>query len=138
MTGPAPPGIVGAVMNRSLVVLPWLLGSLLLSACGVKAGDSCKGSVFTCSSEKDALECRDSVWRELPCRGPSGCVETKDTVSCDLSGSQAGDACAASAEGKGLCTADAKGVLECRMGVLVLVKQCTTCTMDSSRVTCQP
>jgi hypothetical protein len=55
-----------------------------------------------------------------------------------MNGNVAGDGCAASAEGRGLCTADGKAVLECRMGVLVLVKTCGTCVMDATRVTCQP
>lgn len=124
-------------MNRSLVLLPWLLGSLVLSACGVKAGDKCEGGGYTCASEKEALECRDKVWRTLPCRGPAGCSEEGNSVSCDMVGNVEEDACAASAEGRGLCTADGKAVLECRMGMLVQVKECRVCTMDSTRVTCQ-
>lgn len=125
-------------MNHFRVLLPLMIGSLLLSACGVKAGDSCSGGGYTCASEKEALECRDKEWRTLPCRGTSGCSETEDTIHCDMRGNAAGDACAASAEGRGLCTADGKAVLECRMGVLVEVKTCGTCVMDETRVTCQP
>jgi hypothetical protein len=125
-------------MNRSFLFLLPLLGSLVLSACGAKAGDKCQGNDYTCSSEKESLECRDHAWRALPCRGPAGCTEQDQTVRCDLTGNVEGDACAASAEGRGLCTADGKAVLECRMGKLVQVKTCGTCTMDSARVTCQP
>ncbi len=124
-------------MNRSLFLLP-LLGSLVLSACGVKAGDKCQGHDYTCSSDAESLECRDKVWRALPCRGPAGCTERNQTVHCDLTGNVEGDACAASAEGRGLCTADGKAVLECRMGQLVQIRTCGTCTMDSTRVNCQP
>ncbi|WP_375773165.1 hypothetical protein NR798_20500 [Archangium gephyra] len=125
-------------MNHSRVLLPLMIGSLLLSACGVKAGDSCSGGGYTCASEKEALECRDKEWRTLPCRGASGCSESEDLINCDMKGNVAGDACAASAEGRGLCTADGKAVLECRMGLLVQVKTCGTCVMDDTRVTCQP
>ncbi|MGZ3457167.1 MAG: hypothetical protein ACXU86_01555 [Archangium sp.] len=124
-------------MNRSLVLLP-LLGSLLLSACGAKAGDNCQGTAYTCSSDKEALECRDKVWRTLPCKGPSGCTEADKSVHCDMTGDVDGDACAASAEGRGLCTADGKAVLECRQGTLVQTKTCGVCSMDSTQVTCQP
>src|SRR6218665_1366322 len=124
-------------MTRSHVLFS-LLGSLLMSACGVNAGDACKGSSYTCSSEKEAFECRDSVWRAVPCRGASGCEESSGSVSCDMRGNPGGDTCAASAEGRGLCTADGKAVLECRMGMLVQVKTCGTCTMSNTLVTCAP
>jgi hypothetical protein len=126
------------VINRSPVLFSLMIGSLLLSACGVKAGDSCSGGGYTCASETEALECRDKEWRTLQCRGASGCSEAEGTINCDMMGNVAGDACAASAEGRGLCTADGKAVLECRMGVLVQVKTCGTCAMDSTRVICQP
>jgi hypothetical protein len=126
-------------MNRSLVLLPLLAGSLLLSACGVKAGDSCEGGGYTCASEKEALECRDKKWRTLPCRGPQGCTQDGQTLSCDLTLNVEGDACAASAEGLGQCAADGKAILECRMGTLVRVKTCGTCASDSSgAIRCQP
>lgn len=125
-------------MIRSRVLFPLWLGFLLLPACGAKEGDACKGAVFTCSSEKEALECRDSKWRTLPCRGPAGCDESGDTIICDMANNGDGDACAASAEGKGLCTADAKAVLECRMGTLVQTRTCGTCTQDGARVLCKP
>ncbi len=126
------------MLNRSFVLFSLLIGSSLFSACGLKAGDSCEGFGYTCSSEKEALECRDKEWRALPCRGSSGCEESGDSIHCDMTGNVEGDACAASAEGRGLCTADGKAVLECRMGKLVQVTTCRACTMDSSRVSCQP
>lgn len=125
-------------MTRPLVLFPLLLGSLLLPACGAKAGDACKGAVYTCASEKEALECSSSVWRALPCRGPGGCSESGQNVICDLVGNVNGDACASSAEGKGLCTADGRAVLECRQGTLVQTRTCGTCTQGSTQVTCQP
>ncbi|MET0402636.1 MAG: hypothetical protein ABW123_09545 [Cystobacter sp.] len=124
--------------NRSWVLSSLLLGSFLWSACGAKAGDSCKSETYLCSSEKEALECRGAVWRALPCRGGSGCSEESGSVVCDMRGNLDGDACASSAEGRGLCTDDGKGVLECRMGSLVRVRSCGTCTMDSALVTCAP
>jgi hypothetical protein len=119
------------------VLLP-LLGSLLVSACGSSAGEPCKGSTYTCASETEALECRDSVWRAVPCRGPSGCEGLAGTVRCDIRRNVAGDGCAVSAEGRGLCTADGKAVLECRMGTLVQVKTCGACSVAGDVVTCAP
>ena len=115
-----------------------LLGALLLPACGPSPGASCKKSGYVCVSDIEAMECRDSVWRVLPCRGPAGCDESGKTVLCDMVGNLAGDGCAASAEGRGLCTADGLGVLECRLGTLEQVKTCGACTQDSTQVTCQP
>ena len=125
-------------MTRALVSSSLLLGSLLLSACGARPGDSCKGGGYVCVSEIEAMECRDAVWRVLPCRGPAGCEESGNTVRCDLSANLPRDACAASAEGRGICTADGKGVLECRLGLLEQVRTCGSCSMDDARVTCQP
>ncbi|HYO66556.1 MAG TPA: hypothetical protein VEU33_10775 [Archangium sp.] len=125
-------------MTRAPVLFSLMIGSLLLSACGVKAGDSCGGGGYTCASEKEALECRDKLWRTLQCRGASGCSESGNEILCDMTGNVAGDACAASAEGRGLCTADGKARLECRMGVLVQVSTCSTCVMNDTHVTCNP
>ena len=125
-------------MNRTWVFSSLLFGSFLLSACGARPGDACKGELYMCSSEKEALECRSSKWRALPCRGSEGCSEVSGQVVCDMRTNSDGDACASGAEGRGLCTADGKGVLECRMGKLVLVKTCSACTTHSATVTCQP
>jgi hypothetical protein len=124
-------------MNRPFALL-LLTGSLLLSACGPTAGQACEGGGYACGDEATALECRERKWRPLPCKGSGGCVEQDGSVRCDMAGNVAGDACAFSSEGRGLCTADGKGLLECRMGVLVRVRECSTCTMTSSNVTCQP
>ncbi|WP_395849126.1 hypothetical protein [Cystobacter fuscus] len=126
-------------MNRTWLLSSLLLGSFLLSACGAKAGDACKDSTaFSCASEKEALECRNSEWRALPCRGSEGCDEASGKVVCDMRGSVEGDACALTAEGRGLCTEDGKGVLECRMGTLVRTRACGTCSMDNALVSCVP
>jgi hypothetical protein len=124
-------------MNRSLLLLP-LLASFLLPACGPTAGDDCKGRGYLCSSEEEALECRNGVWRALPCKGSLGCSELNDSVRCDMSGNVGDDACALSAEGRGLCASDGRTLLECRMGVLVEVRQCSACTMSNTQVVCQP
>jgi hypothetical protein len=123
-------------MNRSLP--PLLLAALLLAACGPSAGSSCRGGGYVCSDEKEALECRSGTWRALPCKGPLGCVELEGSIRCDMSGNVAGDACALSSEGRGLCSASGTALLECRMGVLVEIRQCSTCSMSNTRVICEP
>ncbi|NMO16716.1 hypothetical protein HPC49_23725 [Pyxidicoccus fallax] len=125
-------------MTRSLFVAASLVGSFLLAGCGQSAGDSCEGSGFVCQEEVLALECRNGVWREVPCRGPLGCRETDDAVRCDTSNNRAGDACASSAEGRGLCRPDGLAVLECRQGVLEETATCSACSVTGDQVTCQP
>jgi hypothetical protein len=125
-------------MNRSLFAAVSVVGSLLLAACGQSAGDNCEGAGFVCQEEALALECRGGVWREIPCRGPLGCRETDDAVRCDVSGNRDGDACASSAEGRGLCRSDKKAVLECRQGVLEETATCSDCTEENNEVVCAP
>lgn len=125
-------------MNRSLLAAVSVVGSLLFAGCGQSAGDSCDGSGFICQEDVLALECRNGTWREVPCRGPLGCRETDDDVRCDTSNNRAGDACASSAEGKGVCRSDGLAILECRQGVLEETASCSACTVSGGNVSCQP
>ena len=123
-------------LSLSLAVLSL---SLLASACGSpKAGDKCDTTGFLCEGTTAALECKVGVWASLPCKGPGGCTRTGDTVKCDMSANVEGDACASTAEGKGLCTTDGLGTLECRDGKLVKTNTCRTCTVTGDQVICQP
>lgn len=124
-------------MNRFLALLS-LVGCLFLAGCGgPDAGDSCNSSGYVCSSEAEALECRQGAWRALPCRGALGCQEVDGSIRCDTSANAAGDNCALSAEGRGLCSADGLALLECRMGVLVETQTCSACSQTGSQVVCQ-
>ena len=62
----------------------------------------------------------------------------RDVIRCDMSKDQAGDACASTAENKGLCTSDQASVLTCRDGVLVHTSDCKTCAVSGDQVVCQP
>ncbi|WP_224249174.1 hypothetical protein [Hyalangium gracile] len=124
-------------MNRFSLLLP-LVGFFFLSGCGgPDAGDSCETSGYVCRDEKQALECRQGVWRALPCRGSLGCQEASGSIRCDTTANVAGDNCALSAEGRGLCRADGLATLECRMGVLVETESCLACSQSGSQVVCQ-
>jgi hypothetical protein len=125
-------------MNRFLSILS-LVGFFFLSGCGgPDVGDSCKTSGYVCRSDQEALECRQGQWRALPCRGGLGCQESSGSIRCDTSANVAGDNCALSAEGRGLCSADGLSVLECRMGVLVKAEeQCRSCTQNGTQIVCQ-
>jgi hypothetical protein len=118
--------------------------SILAAACGSpRAGDKCDTSGFLCADAVTALECKTSAWVALPCKGPNGCKRDADLVKCDMSGNVEGDLCASSAIGKGLCTAEKLGTLECRddgQGNAKLVKThtCRSCAVSGDSVVCQP
>lgn len=125
------------VMLRTRILLLWMVPSL--AACGApKAGASCMlEDRYACESSAVAIECRAKVWRELPCKGPKGCVSSGGQVTCDISRDVAGDACGIGAEGAGICTVDGHAVLECREGVLVQTKLCpTACSGDEVHLSC--
>lgn len=103
-----------------------------------KAGDKCDTSGFLCADATTALECKVGAWVSLPCKGSGGCKRTSDTVTCDMSGNVEGDACASSAEGKGLCSADGTATFECRDGKLVKTNTCRSCSIVGDNVVCQP
>lgn len=114
-----------------------LLTSVIVFACGgTNPGDSCNTTGYLCDSKTTALECRLGTWTELPCRGPAGCTDSGGKVDCDMSLNQAGDACAASTEGKGLCEASGTATLECRQGTLVKTNDCSSCTTSGDQVVC--
>jgi hypothetical protein len=113
--------------------------SVFSFACGSPtAGEQCSQTGFLCESAASALECRVGTWASLPCKGPNGCKREGDLVKCDMTGNSEGDNCASSAEGKGLCTSDNAGVLQCRDGKLVKTNTCRSCSVSGDVVTCQP
>lgn len=118
-----------------LVVVGVLAG--VVSACGTpRAGDRCNTSGFFCADISAALECRDGVWVTLPCKGPDGCSRDGDLIRCDMSGNAVGDACATSAEAKGLCAQDGLSTLECRDGKLVKTNACSSCKVVGEEIIC--
>lgn len=112
---------------------------LFLVGCGTpKAGDACNVTGFLCESSTAALECKVGKWVQLPCKGANGCKREGDVVRCDMSGNVENDACASSAEKKGLCTSDGKATLECIDGTLRKTNPCRTCMVSGETVVCQP
>ena len=112
--------------------------AVLATACGGRAGGTCNSEGFLCQDASSALECKVGVWVALPCRGPTGCQRQGDLVRCDMAANVAGDACASTVEGKGLCMSDGLGTLGCRDGTLVKTNVCRTCTVSADMVVCQP
>lgn len=124
-------------MLRLLPAVVLASATFLLACGGPSAGDGCSKTGFLCQDVSTALECRAGKWTALPCRGPQGCTKDGDAVKCDMSGDQAGDYCASTAEGKGLCTVQGTATLECRQGTLVQTNTCTSCTVSGDQVQCQ-
>jgi hypothetical protein len=102
----------------------------------VNADEACNKTGFVCQDTTTALECRGGAWVALACRGSGGCAEADGNIQCDMTGNLAGDACASTAEGKGLCSADGKATLECRSGALVATNACSSCTVSADQVVC--
>jgi len=112
--------------------------ALGLAACGAPmAGDGCNSQGYLCQDASTALECREGVWTGLPCRGPEGCAHLSIGVTCDTSASMEGDACAASAEARGICTQDGSALLECRRGTFVKTRSCRSCVEESGQLVCR-
>jgi hypothetical protein len=121
-----------------------------VAACGgVAPGGPCNTTGFVCNDNVTAMECVLQKWVSLPCRGPTGCARDGNTIKCDMSANQEGDACASSAVGQGLCTADGTATLECRNdpmtgNTLKKTNTCRTCAVMNNpmtmkdEVTCQP
>lgn len=125
-------------MRQLLLALVITASSFVVGCSGPQAGDTCDQNGFLCADTKTALECRAGVWQALPCRGPAGCAREGDVVDCDLTGALENDFCASTAEGKGLCTADGKGTLECQQGKFVKTNECSGCAVTETQVTCNP
>jgi hypothetical protein len=115
------------------------LSSLMFVACGPpKAGDKCNTTGFLCQDTTTAMECKVGLWSALPCKGVGGCKREAEIIKCDMAGNDENDACSSTAEGKGLCTKDGLGTLECRDGKLLKTNTCRSCTVSGETVVCQP
>lgn len=125
-------------MNLRFVVLPVMIAFHLVACGAPMGGDDCRSAGYLCQDRENALECRDGTWTELPCRGPNGCAKAGDGISCDTSAAIEGDACAASAEGRGLCAENGRALLECRRGAFVKTASCSSCAESAGRLVCNP
>lgn len=126
-------------MNLTMRLALCSLFLCLAAACGSpKAGDKCDTTGFLCADGATALECKLQAWVSLPCKGTNGCKREADLVKCDMTGNEENDKCASTAEGKGLCTKDNLGTLECRDGALVKTNTCRSCAVSGETVVCQP
>lgn len=111
---------------------------LALTACGTpEAGDLCRPEhSFRCSSTTEALVCERGTLRAVPCRGPDGCVESKESLVCDVTRARADDACPRSYELQAQCDAsNTNRALICRSGTWT-AEACNACAFRDGTVAC--
>lgn len=123
------------LVKRSVLVL---LAAVAVGCGPPGVGDKCSATGFACADNLTALECYGGVWRAVPCRGPAGCSRTGETVKCDVSGNQSGDACATTMVRTGICATDLKSSLICDPTDLAfkVASTCRTCTVEDMKVKC--
>ena len=112
----------------------------VLSACSSpQVNDPCEPeNSLVCDSSTVALFCEGGRLRAVECRGPGGCLEGSDRVSCDLTRARAGDACPKGAENTAQCdVGDANRALKCVAGTWT-AQACTACAVQGGNVVCQP
>ncbi|MBL8610989.1 MAG: hypothetical protein JNL38_26845 [Myxococcales bacterium] len=122
---------------RPLLPLAVVALALLAAACAKKPGGKCSNEAEAeCRGKTAALTCHDKTWMELSCRGPKGCVTTGNTVECDESLAQAGDAC--DHEGNVACAVDKKASVKCDKGKWVADEKCPKgCEVTGLLVKCE-
>jgi hypothetical protein len=97
---------------------------------------SCDGRL-RCQSPKLAAKCAGGVTRQLPCRGPAGCVESSGNATCDNALALTGDAC--DEEHDFGCALDRKAALECQQGTFRVVthyRGIDGCVLDGDEIEC--
>ncbi len=96
-------------------------------------------------SNAAALVCSGGALREVPCRGPNGCLSNPRNPAgavayrCDRSLANEGDNCLLKDEGFGACSAaDPTQIVRCRAGRWTTAQTCPTrCTIDAGVMRCE-
>ncbi len=111
----------------------------LLAGCGgagLKVGDPCSEPITpVCLDARTALDCYGGAYRAAPCAGAGGCGPgaSSESVACDQSAAQPGDACVNFAIGRCL---DGHTWLQCVNGFFVAHPCSISCTTGNNSVTC--
>jgi hypothetical protein len=111
--------------------------SLLLAACGKRAGGSCKAGESMCIEKEKALTCQGGKLVEVQCAGPLACTKLGEHANCDDSVSTEGDHCMA--EEEYACMPDKKKALVCKGGVFQRYLECrgkAGCSLLGRTVSC--
>lgn len=132
-------GSGNAVKRGVVLALALALSSLVLAACGKRAGGSCKAGESTCLDKGKALSCQGGKFVEVSCAGPLGCTKLADHANCDDSVALAGESCMADAEEQYACSPDKKRALVCKGGIYQLHLECRGkegCSLLGRTVSC--
>lgn len=110
-------------------------GQLFCDFSIAEPGDACGAEGAACSVDrKQMLDCKDGKFTlRSHCRGPEGCKDAGDTLTCDQSLAEVGDACD---QDDAACRADGKALLECKDGKFAVTRDCR-CTVDGGSVGCR-
>lgn len=128
--------MTGASRSAAAVALAL---SVVVAACGKKAGSRCNGAESTCLDKKTALACRGGTYVAVACQGPLGCSKFQDHANCDDSLAAAGDACMNATDEEYACSADKKRALLCKNGRFERYLECrgkAGCSLLGQQISC--
>ncbi len=124
---------------RAVVVVVAGVLALVASACGKRAGGSCKIGESLCATKDSALTCKQGKLVEIGCKGPLGCTRFQDHANCDTSISNLGEPCMGQSEEEYACSVDKKQALICRSGRFERYLECrgvAGCALLGVQVSC--
>jgi hypothetical protein len=95
----------------------WLLAFCLVAGtgCKKKVGSSCEKGEARCQDRTTELVCEDGKFVATTCKGPGGCVENRESVTCDIAGNQPDSPCSKVEEGAASCVEEHR-MIACRGG----------------------
>jgi hypothetical protein len=105
-------------------------------------GEPCKeeGNYGCSTDQKAILKCDSKHWTKVDdCNGQHGCVSNAQGASCDKGTQTVGASCTADNEGNGSCTPDARALLVCKSGKMVVGATCKGmhgCRQMGSKLDC--
>ena len=85
------------------------------AGCKKRVGSSCEKGEARCVDRTTELVCEDGKFVETTCRGPGGCVENRESVTCDIAGNQPDSPCSKVEEGVASCVEEHR-MIACRGG----------------------
>ncbi len=118
------------------------LGVVFTPACKPKTGGKCSGSQGACQDGDTAILCIGGEWKEVECRGTTGCMKpgiplgTGD-VTCAHDKAEAGEACEKIDEPT--CSTDKKQMLVCKDNEWKVEMECSGvhgCVNNAKGVSC--